>query len=130
MLRAAVGCGERDVRLGRASAIDAADIPAAVGHYNHACVRCARGETEAALEALAAAVAEGFADVDTLERAPQTAADDRKDAINGDSPRRIVSIERLPTDGSSSRGVQQANPKKPARSVTFARRRVPTLRPS
>jgi hypothetical protein len=43
MLRAAVGCGERDVRLGRASAIDAADIPAAVGHYNHACVRCARG---------------------------------------------------------------------------------------
>jgi hypothetical protein len=52
------------------AAIDAADIPAAVGHYNLACVRCARGETDAALEALATAVTEGFADVDTLERDP------------------------------------------------------------
>jgi hypothetical protein len=38
----------------------------------------------------------------TYEDVPATAAPDRKDAINGDSPRRIVSIQRLPAGEKAS----------------------------
>ncbi len=59
-----------DAEKSLVAAIDAPTIPSAVGHYNLACLKCARGDTDAALEALGTAVAEGFNDVETLDRDP------------------------------------------------------------
>jgi hypothetical protein len=59
-----------DAEKSLVAAIDASSIPAAEGHYNVACLKCARGDTDAALESLATAVAEGFTDVEMFDRDP------------------------------------------------------------
>lgn len=59
-----------DAEKSLVAAIDALTIPSAEGHYNLACLKCARGDADAALEALGTAVAEGFIDVETLDRDP------------------------------------------------------------
>jgi hypothetical protein len=69
MRAAAAGRMDEGVTRLRA-AIENAEIPAAVGQYNLACLHCARKDTDAALAALAAAVAAGFDDVDVFGRDP------------------------------------------------------------
>ena len=59
-----------DVRTRLETAVEKGDIPAAVGRYNLACLHCARKDADAALDALAAAVADGFDDVDMLANDP------------------------------------------------------------
>lgn len=69
MREAAVGrIEEAAVRL--RTAVEKAEIPAAVGQYNLACLHCARKENAAALDCLAAAVAAGFDDVVLFGRDP------------------------------------------------------------
>jgi len=48
------------------TAIEKDEMPAAVGHYNLACLHCLGNDTDAALAALAAAVAAGFEDAALL----------------------------------------------------------------
>lgn len=54
-------------------AADKADTPVATTLYNLACVQSARGNTDAAIESLTAAVAAGFDHVETLEQDPDLA---------------------------------------------------------
>ena len=66
--------GRLDDALARLEkAVEQAEIPAAVGRYNLACLHCARRDNEAALECLAAAAAAGFDDVGTLANDPDLA---------------------------------------------------------
>ena len=72
LARAAAGRLDEARRL-LETAVERAEIPAAVGRYNLACLHCARQDTAAALDALAAAVAAGFEDVATLANDPDLA---------------------------------------------------------
>ena len=59
-----------DARTRLEAAVAEGKLPAAVGRYNLACLHCARKDNDAALDALAAAVAAGFDDVGTFAKDP------------------------------------------------------------
>jgi hypothetical protein len=59
-----------DARRRLEAAVEKGEIPAAVGRYNLACLHCARKDTDTALDSLAAAVAAGFDDANTLANDP------------------------------------------------------------
>ena len=59
-----------DARARLEKAVDEGQLPVAVGRYNLACLHCARKDNDAALDALAAAVAAGFDDVGTFANDP------------------------------------------------------------
>jgi YD repeat-containing protein len=63
--------GRTDQARGRLeAAIEAAEILPSVGRYNLACLHCAANDTDAALEALTAAVEAGFDDVVAMAKDP------------------------------------------------------------
>ena len=59
-----------DARTRLETAVAEDKLPAAVGHYNLACLHCARKDNDSALDALAAAVAAGFVEVGTFAKDP------------------------------------------------------------
>jgi hypothetical protein len=66
----AAGGKLEDARTRLEKAVEKGEVPVAVGRYNLACLHCARQDADAALDALAAAVAAGFDDVATLANDP------------------------------------------------------------
>jgi hypothetical protein len=86
------------------AAIDAAEIPAAMGQYNLACLHCARKDTDAALAALAAAVAAGFDDVNVL------AKDSDLEPLRGLPRFQELGLDVMERAQASQRKRQQAGP--------------------